>query len=27
MVKVFEVEGLSEFYYYQEDGNWKFKLL
>ena len=27
MVKVFEDEGLSEFYYYQEDGNWKFKLL
>ena len=27
MVKVFEDEDLSEFYYYQEDGNWKFKLL
>ena len=27
MVKVFENDALSEFYYYQEDGNWKFKLL
>lgn len=27
MVRVFEEEGLSEFYYYTEDGNWKLKLL
>ena len=27
MVKVFEDETLSEFYYYKEDGNWKLKLL
>ena len=27
MVKVFESEDLSEFYYYTENGDWKFKLL
>ena len=27
MVKVFEHDDLSEFYYYTEDGNWKLKLL
>ena len=27
MLKVFETEDLSEFYYYKEDGNWKLKLL
>ena len=27
MVKVFEQDDLSEFYYYKEDGNWKLKLL
>ena len=27
MVKVFESDELSEFYYYKEDGNWKLKLL
>ena len=27
MVRVFEEDGLSEFYYYIEDGNWKLKLL
>ena len=27
MVKVFEDDGLSEFYYYKEEGNWKLKLL
>ena len=27
MVKVFEDDDLSEFYYYEEDGNWKLKLL
>ena len=27
MVKVFEDEGLSEFYYYLENSNWKHKLL
>ena len=27
MVKVFEADDLSEFYYYIEDGNWKLKLL
>ena len=27
MVKVFEDDDLSEFYYYKEDGNWKLKLL
>ena len=27
MVKVFEDEGLSEFYYYTEKGSWKHKLL
>lgn len=27
MVQVMEDEGLSEFYYYQEDGGWKRKLL
>ena len=27
MLKVFEAEDLSEFYYYQEDGSWKLKLL
>ena len=27
MVKVFERDDLSEFYYYKEDGNWKLKLL
>lgn len=27
MVKVFEEDDLSEFYYYTEDGNWKLKLL
>ena len=27
MVKVFESDDLSEFYYYKEDGNWKLKLL
>ena len=27
MVKVFERDDLSEFYYYTEDGHWKLKLL
>ena len=27
MVKVFEEDELSEFYYYKEDGDWKLKLL
>jgi len=27
MIKVFESDELSEFYYYQEDGGWKLKLL
>ena len=27
MVKVFEHDDLSEFYYYKEDGDWKLKLL
>ena len=27
MVKVFESDTLSEFYYYTEDGDWKLKLL
>ena len=27
MVKVFEQDDLSEFYYYKEDSNWKLKLL
>ena len=27
MLKVFETEDLSEFYYYEEEGNWKLKLL
>lgn len=27
MVQVMEDDGLSEFYYYREDGNWKFRLL
>ena len=27
MVKVFEDDDLSEFYYYKEDGNWRLKLL
>ena len=27
MVRVFESEDLSEFYYYKENGNWKQKLL
>ena len=27
MVKVFEDDSLSEFYYYKEDGSWKLKLL
>ena len=27
MIRIFENDALSEFYYYQEDGNWKFKLL
>ena len=27
MVKVFEDDSLSEFYYYKENGNWKLKLL
>ena len=27
MVRVFEVDELSEFYYYTEDGDWKLKLL
>ena len=27
MVRVFESENLSEFYYYTEDGNWNLKLL
>lgn len=27
MVQVMESDDLSEFYYYKEDGNWKFKLL
>ena len=27
MVKVFEDDSLSEFYYYKEDGSWKVKLL
>ena len=27
MVKVMESETLSEFYYYKENGNWKYKLL
>ncbi len=27
MVQVMESDNLSEFYYYQEDNNWKYKLL
>ena len=27
MVQVMESESLSEFYYYKENGNWKYKLL
>ena len=27
MIKVFESDELSEFYYYKEDGGWKLKLL
>ena len=27
MVKIFESDNLSEFYYYKENGNWKYKLL
>ena len=27
MVQVMESENLSEFYYYKENGNWKYKLL
>lgn len=27
MVRVFEADDLSEFYYYKEDGSWKLKLL
>jgi len=27
MLKVFESDDLSEFYYYKEDGDWKLKLL
>ena len=27
MVKVFETDDLSEFYYYKENGNWRLKLL
>ena len=27
MVRVFEEDGLSEFYYYTENGSWKLKLL
>ena len=27
MVKIFEQDDLSEFYYYKEDSNWKLKLL
>lgn len=27
MVRIFESEDLSEFYYYKEDGSWKMKLL
>ena len=27
MVKVFEQDDLSEFYYYKEDGDWKLKML
>ena len=27
MIKVFEQDDLSEFYYYTENGNWKLKLL
>ena len=27
MVQVMESDTLSEFYYYQEDGGWKYKLL
>ena len=27
MLKVFETDDLSEFYYYEEEGNWKLKLL
>lgn len=27
MVQVMESESLSEFYYYQENGNWKYRLL
>lgn len=27
MVQVMESDSLSEFYYYTEDGNWKYKLL
>ena len=27
MVKVFEDDDLSEFFYYKEDGNWRLKLL
>ena len=27
MVKVFESDDLSEFYYYKENGDWQLKLL
>lgn len=27
MLRIFESDSLSEFYYYKEDGNWKMKLL
>lgn len=27
MVQVMETESISEFYYYKENGNWKYKLL
>jgi hypothetical protein len=27
MVKVFESDDLSEFYYFTEDGKWNYKLL
>lgn len=27
MVRIFESSDLSEFYYYQEDGNWKYKVV
>ena len=27
MIRIFETESLNEFYYYQESGDWKYKLL